>query len=263
MTNTTNYNFNIVEGTDIVNPLTQLNPNFTDIDTLMKRAANASVNPATCTKTGTVFAIVRNSNLGPASANNVIKFIAPADWNEGDTITIDGTAVTVTLPGGDALPASCFVSGDNVLIIKGTGNTATLYGKPASYIPTASEVAMSSGDSVQDAIDKIGSVIKIVEGGSYAAGDTWVIPSAAQDLIDSGKYYLVEASFYYGDTVSSARLTKVTTRGFGRHVALTLNRTDIQTGLVNISASSFAAYGFDIAHAPKLYDLYLFPIAAY
>ena len=41
MYTTTNYGFNIVEGTDIVNPLTQLNPNFTALDTDLKTWANA------------------------------------------------------------------------------------------------------------------------------------------------------------------------------------------------------------------------------
>ena len=262
MQNTSNFSFLLPEGTDIVNPLVDMNPNWSSIDGLLKTCADRTVCTTTATKTGTVFAITRSSALGARPINQVIRFTAPDTFHDGDTMTVDGTAVTLQLCDGTTPGEGCFVIGCDVIGIK-TGAVVTLLVKGSDPVYTASDIDMANGDSVQDAIDKIGSVIRVVEGGAYAAGDTWVIPSAAQDLIDSGKHFLVEASFYYGDTASSARLTKVTTRGFGRHVALTLNRSDIQTGLVNISASSFAAYGFDIAHAPKLYDLYLFPIAAY
>lgn len=257
MQTTSNYGFNIVEGTDIVNPLTQLNPNFTALDTDLKAVSDQTVDFATCVKTGTVHAVTRT-----LTDCNIFKFTATGDWATGDTMTVDGTTVSVFLPNGQAPLTGAYVINSEVLCIL-NGTRVTLLASDNKPTYNASEITLSNGNSVQDAVDQIGSVIKVVEGGSYAAGDTWAIPGAAQDLIDSGKYFLVEASFYYGDTVSSARLTKVTTRGFGRHVALSLNRTDIQTGMVNISPSSFAAYGFDIAHAPKLYDLYLFPMSAY
>ena len=257
MQTTSNYGFNIVEGTDIVNPLTQLNPNFTALDTDLKAVSDLTIDAASCIKSGTVHAVTRT-----LTDNNVFKFTATGNWETGDTMTVDGVSVSVYLPDGTAPLTGAFIINTEVLCIK-NGSRITLFASPNKPVYTASDIDMASGDSVQDAIDQIGSVIRVVEGGAYASGDTWAIPSAAQDLIDSGKYFLVEASFFYGDTVSSARLTKVTTRGFGRHVALTLNRTDIQTGLVNISASTFTAYGFDISHAPKLYDLYLFPLSAY
>ena len=262
MTNTTYCNFNSVEGTDIVNPLVQSNPNWTSLDTILNTVNTKTLTTATHVKSGTVHAVTRTRLTNNMLYPSAFRFTATADWETGDSMVVNSVSVTVKLPNGETPETGSFVAGTSVIGILDSG-VVTLLTTPNKAAVTASEVTMTSGDSVQDAIDKIGSVIRVVEGGSYAAGDTWAIPSAAQDLIDSGKHFLVEASFYYGDTVSSARLTKVTTRGFGRHIALTLNRSDIQTGLVNISASSFTAYGFDIAHAPKLYDLYLFPIAAY
>ena len=62
MQTTTNYGFNIVEGTDIVNPLTQLNPNFTSLDSDLKAVSDNTVDNATCIKTGTVHAVTRVSD---------------------------------------------------------------------------------------------------------------------------------------------------------------------------------------------------------
>ena len=47
MQTTTHYNFNIVEGTDIVNPLTQLNPNFTVLDTELYDVSLETIGNAT------------------------------------------------------------------------------------------------------------------------------------------------------------------------------------------------------------------------
>ena len=47
MTNTTNYQLTKVEGTDLFNPLTQVNPNWDKIDTAMKANQNGGVSSAT------------------------------------------------------------------------------------------------------------------------------------------------------------------------------------------------------------------------
>lgn len=116
MTNTTNYNLNIVEGTDIVNPLTQFNPNFNIIDGAMKNNADAAVSPATCIKSGTVHTVTR-SNTGA----EMFIFTATGDWNTGDTMTVDGTPVTPVLPNGSALVSGSYLINAEVLAsIKGT-----------------------------------------------------------------------------------------------------------------------------------------------
>jgi len=116
MTYTTNYNLNIVEGTDIVNPLTQLNPNFTALDSIIKAIADASVTPATCIKSGTVHTVTRTNTDA-----EMFVFTATGDWNTGDTMTVDGTPVTPVLPDGTALLSGSYLINAEVLCsIKGT-----------------------------------------------------------------------------------------------------------------------------------------------
>lgn len=150
MTNTTNYNLNIVEGTDIVNPLTQLNPNFNTIDGVMKANADAAVTAATCIKAGTVHTITR-SNTGA----EMFVFTATGDWNEGDTMTVDGTPVTPVLPDGTALLSGSYLINAEVLAsIK--GSKVTIYSNKAN-LPTitGSDVEISAGVTLDDALNAI------------------------------------------------------------------------------------------------------------
>lgn len=121
MTNTTYYNLNIVEGTDIVNPLTVDNPNYEKIDAEMHNNAVAGVTLATEIANATVHAITRE-NADCA----VIRFIATSQWKAGDTATVDGVPVTALLPSGETLPDGAYVINANVLCIL-TGTNLTVY----------------------------------------------------------------------------------------------------------------------------------------
>lgn len=121
MTNTTYYNLNIVEGTDIVNPLTVDNPNYEKIDKAMHDNAVAGVTLATEIANGTVHAITREN-----SECAVIRFIATSNWKAGDTATVDGVPVTALLPCGETLPDGAYVINANVLCIL-TGTNLTVY----------------------------------------------------------------------------------------------------------------------------------------
>lgn len=121
MTTTTYYNLNIVEGTDIVNPLTVDNPNYEKIDETMHNNAVAGVTLATEIANATVHAITReNSDCA------VIRFIATSEWKAGDTATVDGVPVTALLPSGETLPDGAYVINANVLCIL-TGTNLTVY----------------------------------------------------------------------------------------------------------------------------------------
>ena len=96
MTNTTYYNLNIVEGTDIVNPLTVDNPNYEKIDETMHNNAVSGVTLATEITNATVHAITREN-----SECAVIRFIATSVWKAGYTVTVDGVPVTSLLPSGE------------------------------------------------------------------------------------------------------------------------------------------------------------------
>ena len=121
MTTTTYYNLNIVEGTDIVNPLTVDNPNYEKIDETMHDNAVAGVTLAAEIANGTVHAITREN-----SECAVIRFIATSVWKAGDTATVDGVPVTALLPSGETLPNGAYVINANVLCIL-TGTNLTIY----------------------------------------------------------------------------------------------------------------------------------------
>lgn len=121
MTTTTYYELNIVEGTDIVNPLIVDNPNYAKIDETMHNNAVAGVTLATEIANATVHAITReNSDCA------VIRFIATSKWKAGDSVTVDGVPVTALLPSGETLPDGAYVINANVLCVL-TGTNLTVY----------------------------------------------------------------------------------------------------------------------------------------
>ena len=121
MTNTAYYNLNIVEGTDIVNPLTVDNPNYEKIDEVMHDNAVSGVTLASEIANATVHAITREN-----SECAVIRFIATSNWKAGDTATVDGVPVTALLPSGETLPDGAYVINANVLCIL-TGTNMTVF----------------------------------------------------------------------------------------------------------------------------------------
>ena len=121
MTTTTYYNLNIVEGTDIVNPLTVDNPNYEKIDEVLHDNAVSGVTLATEVTNGTVHAITREN-----SDCSVIRFIATSQWKAGDSVTVDGVPVLALLPSGETLPNGAYVINANVLCVL-TGTNLTVY----------------------------------------------------------------------------------------------------------------------------------------
>ena len=137
MTTTTYYNLNIVEGTDIVNPLIVDNPNYEKIDEAMHNNAVAGVTLATEIANATVHAITReNSDCA------VIRFIATSEWRSGDTATVDGVPVTALLPSGETLPDGAYVINANVLCIL-TGTNLTIYAE-RKKAENANEIAFNN-----------------------------------------------------------------------------------------------------------------------
>lgn len=174
MTNTDNYNLLIVEGEDKFNPLTQVNPNFEDIDEIMKENADASISLATEIKSGTVHAITRNN-----SDAAVFRFVATSAWTTGDTVEVDNVQVSTLKTDGTALETGDYIIGSNVIgILSGTtltllvnaksGDASTLDGHAASYFATAED---------------LDGVSTVAEGAAEAAADnTIAINSLSSDL---------------------------------------------------------------------------------
>lgn len=164
MQNTQYYNLIKVEGTDIVNPLTQMNPNWDTIDATLRSNSVRLVSTATYSKSGTVHTINRNYAQTP-----VFRFTATADWNAGDSMIINGTGVNLITPAGEPLGEGAFVTGAQVIGIQ-NGTEATLM-VSNKYLPTASEVTTDGGDSVQDYIDN--TKFKNLETWTPNIGENW------------------------------------------------------------------------------------------
>lgn len=159
---TTNYGFNISEGTDLVNPLTDIFPNFEDIDTDLKGVSDSAVGTATELLTGTVHALVRSD-----SDRNVFTFTATSNFEAGETFTLDGVQVTALTPDGQTLSTGCYIIGSEVLVaVKGTLMTVyvnpskaldsdKLDGHDSTYYATASDVSDLS-DNVSALSSKVG-----------------------------------------------------------------------------------------------------------
>lgn len=195
MQTTTNYGFNIVEGTDIVNPLTQLNPNFTALDTDLKAVSDNTVDNATCIKTGTVHAVTRVN-----TSANIFRFTATGNWNAGDTMTVDGTLVSVYVTDGTAPSNGCFVINTEVLAsIQGTRVTLYVNSGDASNIAFDDTSVSYTASNVQTAL----------EYASTAAGTEYTTGVSVKDKIDG---LPVNAwAIVYGQNVSSTTPTAITT----------------------------------------------------
>lgn len=127
MEQSTYYELNLAEGSDVVNPLVVDVPNYEKIDEVMHDNELASVATATELLTGTVHALVR------AKTNPVFRFVATANYTAGDTFTVDGVQVTALLVTGEALGSGAYVIGSNVFcILTGTLMTVLTNGGTAA-----------------------------------------------------------------------------------------------------------------------------------
>ena len=128
MTTTENYNLNIVEGSDNVNPLVVDNPNYETIDTIMKSISDQAIGTATELTTGTVHAITRSD-----SDQAVFRFTATSNFVVGDTFTVDTIQVSALTINGQALPDGAYLAGAEVLCAL-VGTRLTVYGVVGSVV---------------------------------------------------------------------------------------------------------------------------------
>lgn len=170
MTTTTNFGFNIPDGTDNVNLLTQNYPNWTLLDAILKAIKDTGVTTATATKTSTNFAVVRND-----TDCNFFRFVATANYVAGDTFTVDGVPVTATSAAGTALPSGAFVINQSVIAIVNSGVLTVLVGGGLSSVDASdvdydNAVSGLAATDVQAAIDELKADIPVVPA-SYPASD--------------------------------------------------------------------------------------------
>ena len=195
---TTNYGFNISEGNDLVNPLTNIFPNFESLDTDLKNVSDSAVGTATELLTGTVHALVRSD-----SDRNVFTFTATSNFEAGETFTLDGVQVTALTPDGQTLSTGCYIIGSEVLVaVKGTLMTVyvnpskaldsdKLDGHDSTYYATASDVS--------DLSDDISALSSKVGTGTLTVGNDCVdgINTLNTDLsdIESGFSFSTDTSY--------------------------------------------------------------------
>ena len=159
------FNLNLVEGSDIVNPLVTDVPNYESIDEQLFKNQNAGVQNATELKTGTVHAITR---LVPDA--QMITFTATSNFVAGDTFTVDGIQVSALTVSGEQLPTGAYVINSQVLaILKGTlltvygigsevaDNSLALNGHPDTYFGTKEDVdnAIDTANAAKNLVNEI------------------------------------------------------------------------------------------------------------
>ena len=213
MRQTNNFNLTIPEGSDNVNILTQITPNFESIDGIMKDNENAGVQVATELYSNNIHAITRTKDDA-----SVMRFTATSRFTLGDTFTVDGVQVTALAPSGEQLPDGAFIVGSEVLaILKGTlltvfagakaTDSAKLNGQSASFYATKTEVdnaqdlAKSASTVAQENLNKVSNIGVIYKNSSYItipSGNTGAIITSLQ--LPKGKYIIGYKGNFAGNT---------------------------------------------------------------
>lgn len=121
MRKSSNYNLNLAEGSDVVNPLVVDVPNYEIIDETMKDNANSGITTATELLTGTVHALTRVNKDAP-----MFRFVATSNFKVGETFTVDGEQVTALMSTGEPLGNGAYVINSNVLCCL-TGTLLTVF----------------------------------------------------------------------------------------------------------------------------------------
>lgn len=148
---TTQYlHLNKPTGSDLVNPLTDTFPNWDLVDNAYHGLDSRAIGHATELVSQGVHAITRVDQYA-----KTFKFIATANYEAGETFTVDGIQVNAYTPSGSALASGSYVSGavviaslnadDSAITIYVSGqqtadNSLRLGGQLPSYYATQSEV---------------------------------------------------------------------------------------------------------------------------
>lgn len=214
MTQTTNFNLKIVEGSDKVNPLVDTNPNFQEIDKVMKANQDSGVQLATETLSGTTHAIVYTNK-----DSNVFRFKATSNYTTGDSFTVNGSPVTASTVSGESIPNGAFVINSSVLcILDGAKLTVivpqeqkvkSVNSKTGSVVLTASDVGAATAEQGEKADSALlfkgflpnGTPVGSIENGIWDC-DKSHVPNPAPDglnedmtIIRAGRFLLATDLF--------------------------------------------------------------------
>lgn len=193
---TPNYNLITVEGTDVVNPLVQMNPNFTDIDAAMFANKQASIGTATELTAGTVHSITRTN-----TDSNYFRFTATSNWTSGDSMSVDGVSVSVyltdgTVPGTGAyiINSEVFgmIAGSRVTLFLSSAPVTSLDADQVTFDPTGTGLDPSDTD-VDKAIKELDTLISGITPGATITA-LWTNPDTSQQF-DAQTIYLDNADY--------------------------------------------------------------------
>jgi len=239
---TSHYNLNLPEGTDIVNPLVQDNPNYTAIDTALYNNKLRVVGTATHVKTGTNHAITLVDSDIVA-----FKFIATGDYTASDTFTVDGVTVTARVADNSSIPSGAFKINSTVLcILDGTVlNLVNITGTP---VVNPSDIILSNGKSVEDAIVR-GSVSVTAASNSDTYADLLAALYTLTDVskIDCHSKIKIGNSVLHvnsldGTSIRFSRINELTTSGQYMVIEYLVYRSNpsYRTCTINTSGASFS-----------------------
>ncbi|MBQ5917355.1 MAG: hypothetical protein IIW92_02175 [Lachnospiraceae bacterium] len=219
MNQSTNYNFNLPEGTDLVNLLTQLIPNWSSLDSILKGVENQAFTNCTEVTSLGVHAISRTNADG-----KILKWIATANFTAGDTFTVDGNVVAASTPSGGTLATNAYVTGAVIIAALNSDESAM------TIFVTGSNVASDS--------ERLGGELP-----SYYAKDS--------DM-DTAKQAITDLDNLMGTTSISAIGDGTVTGAIGA-INAALSKHTVEA-LTNISASNYT----DASHLYTVpYDGYL------
>lgn len=134
MNQSTNYNFNLPEGADLVNLLTQLIPNWASLDSILKGVENQAFTNCTEVTSLGVHAISRTNADG-----KILKWIATANFTAGDTFTVDGNVVSASTPSGGTLATNAYVTGAVIIAALNSDESAMTVFVTGSNVAADSE----------------------------------------------------------------------------------------------------------------------------
>ena len=199
---TPHYNLNLTEGTDIVNPLIQDNPNYAAIDTALYNNKLRVVGTATHTKVGTNHSIVLADSDIP-----VFRFVATGDYATGDTFSVDGVTVTARVADGSSVPTGAFKINSTVeAVLDGTilnliNVNGTLTAGAISYDNTSSGLAATNVNSAIDELNTSSSDTTTSGGKIFRFGKIrqYSMETTGAGQIDNGTTYNMANEIPSGD----------------------------------------------------------------
>lgn len=224
MRQSTNYDLQLYDGGDKFNPLSVENVNMESIDEQMKVNADYSVPKATIIKAGTVHNITRSNKDA-----SMFHFTATAEYNAGETFTVDDNIVSVETSSGDALQTGAFVIGAEVLcclvgsimtVFSSAGvdlsnvNAATLENHPASYFATEQDLSVTNAAAISagNIANENRTRIEALEGATTTA-TTLISELTATGTFNLSKnianYKYLYVDFYISSGLSSGGLIPV------------------------------------------------------